>query len=537
MNIHFHPHLSLPEKDDVLDRLDVVKQHLPLATQKQAYTQILLHLDVESRLGASLPALELAKLCQTQDAVDIVEELMGVPEVDCPAYLPALYNLLRRFSHEEWQQVREAVGDEYQAVIQISKDFLLSEEQQNSEQILLLLATLKQHINNEHLEGLAPLIQLCQDGEAIAAIIHRLLLLPDDLREDIVEGINNAIHAPLSSRDLLMRLQVAHMVALMHGGEVLVVGPFVAQPPPDFLVSREEFIKYPEQVLANLVDFLDAANPSPNSIGFIDSETRGPGVAKEFLSELLVGVCQKIGLDKVDDGRYRLEKPEHFEVYFNIGKLFSYCIEQDLVVGSLFDPGLFVGIMNLCEQHNTHEISVETIDIFFPLYKLMKGYFEDDKASVALMEKTLGDQYTKDVLVECMPKLISPCMAVKMGLEIPQDITTGEELEAAIQGRVSADAILSQISWGRGVTHANRAQIEAWIKNLDADRQKLLAFLSVVTGSPGLGINQIVIEISGISIQTHTCVQQLSLPSDISIEDALHELDKALARKDYFNTI
>ncbi len=516
----------LQANDDVQNRLLAMLQHLPHAAQRKAYVNIVSKIDTDARLGASLSSLELAKLCLTDEDAHHVHALVeNVSTESIPGYLPDLYTLLRRIPSNQWQMVRDIViGENHLEIIQIAKQFLLTEEQQPAEQVLSLLEILANYIDQEDLPTMSVLIAFCQDGNFIPAIIQSLYNVDDDIRGDALALVTGSLNEPVSSNNILLRLMV-------------ILGQLDVQTPAEFVVSRDDFSDNPVEVLANLIEFLDQGNRSPLSIGFIDSDTRGPGVAKEFFSELLIGVSTKLGFEKLSDGRFRLNKLNANHVYHNIGKLLGYCLEQQLVIGALFDPGLFIGVMNLDEVVLHYDFCKENIPLYFPLYKKMKSYYEDDISAIAQMEKTLSDPDTLDVLEEDMAYLIMPCMAIKLGLILPEAIQTADDLEIAIQGKTTASQLLNQISWGTGITDSNRPQIEAWIRNLDNDRAKLLKLLSVVTGAPGLGQDPIRIEVSGISIQAHTCVQQLSLPSDITIEEALVELDKALNQKGYFNEI
>jgi hypothetical protein len=301
-----------------------------------------------------------------------------------------------------------------------------------------------------------------------------------------------------------------------------------------FDVDREELTIHPHIVLHNLLEFVQNA---PLRVGFIDDSTRGPGITKEFFSKLVAGICIKLGFQTLPNGLMRPFNanilPEEEEIYRELGTLLSLCLQHNIVIGMQLDRSFFAGLLLVTEEHSSLEISKKTISSFFPIYSKMQSHNEDDIHAVKLMEQSLHEQETIDVLMEVMPQAIMPCIAVRKGMQIEEDYTA-EELDKRLQGTVRAEEIIERLEFGSTVTEEWKAPILAWIRTLDNNPKKLKAFLTVVTGAPGLGPKPIQIEISGIAIQAHTCVQLLSLPSDNTIDEVLKELDKAMTDENYF---
>jgi hypothetical protein len=373
-----------------------------------------------------------------------------------------------------------------------------------------------------------PVLALCDESSHVALIVQEIAALPPPVRQEIID--RTVAFFPTST-DSSIVLEVMQQETEILRQQALAVQ--VVYQRKEFLIDAEDLEKIPEVILANFIEYVAEGHANPRSIGFFGNDMRGPGVAKDFLAKLVRGVCTKLGFTVLEDGCFRPEmaviSTHEQAIYANLASLFTFCMEKKLVIGMQFDPGLFYALAEISESHIT-DITKGNYKEFWPLYKRMKDFYPSDKASIALMEKALDAEETIEVLLEAMPKAFNPCIALRLCLHL-QAGTTAEVLARAVQGTVSAQNILQQLQYVRGVTPQKRALIEAWIRALDNDSAKLKKFLTLVTGAPGLGPFPIQIDISGVSLQAHQCAQLLIFPTTVTLEEGLQELDASLNRE------
>ncbi len=509
----------------------VLDANLPEASQRHAALTLLHHFGNQSFV------LEVARVCRNSERVaTLIKYILLIRSNQF--LMTMLAPMLTRFSPDYWAHIYDVCKDRPLITIPQAASLLQVLKSITSEEFCEVLTVVKSSEEDPRLVMQAvPLFNLCDEGSHAARILkevvellprHRSQVLEQTIRQFPVSTDSSIIYMVLlQQKDIALQLELAR-------------GVEAAPLKREFIVNPDELIKCPEILLGKFIEFVNSGDLLPEAIAFSSSRERGIGFAKEFVSKLVEELTKKLRFTKLSDGRMRPEQAkltrEEEEVYQNIGRLFMYCMKHNLVIGMQLDPGLFAALASLNEDQLYCDITEDTLEVFFPLYKAMKSHYEDDKRSVGLMEQNLHDQDIREVLLEAMPQAITPCIAIYNGMEIEEGISAGE-LEKRIQGTVSAQTILNQLRFGTGIDEINGPLIKAWIRKLDENPKKLLKFLSIVTGTTGLGPSPIHIEISGISIQAHICTQLLSLPSTMNIEEALVELDKAIERENYFDKI
>ncbi len=535
-------HDSIPEgqrRDVVANVLSVIEQ-LPHASEREAAVTLLATMRHPANRQGLLPnVVPVAKLCRKPTDIHNLKKFLKLLNADDYLDLRTLHTLLSKAPADDWHRIYKAVKPHGSAALAEFSSLLESLRQINVDELLELYnVVLLFMADRERVHAAAPLLALCDEGSHAAAIVRDVAELDPQLRRVTVEITRDSFVSSTDSsivhEALIQQMQFNERQGVMQRVVQALMGMAQMQDVEEFIVDSEDLGNCPHTVLQNFIEFVEAGNTNPRLIGFIGNETRGPGIAKEFLHKLVRGVCTKLGCTQLDDGCMRPEKdnlgPEEEAVYSNLGRLFMYCMKNELVIGMQLDPGLFCALAELTEDHLNFKINDKTFKLFWTLYAQMKKFYPSDRQSVDSMQLAIDEQFTRDVLMEAMPKAIEPAIAIRRGMEIPEGIKA-EQLERLIQGTVTARDILNAVQFDHGITEHNRPIIEAWIRDLDSNPQKLKKFLTVVTGAPGLGPKPIIIEISGVAIQAHHCAQHLSLPGDITIQEALEELDKSLDRE------
>ncbi len=519
-----------------------VSNELPHASHREAAIVLLASMtDQENRLRLLPGIVQMANLCRNTNDVICLRKLCKVVYIELGVYFGALNMVLRQISPENWERVYLAIkGDSSNIIFQFSI-FLTNIKNITAEESFDLLDVISTYIGEpRNLHDSLPLIALCEEGSHVAQIVKSVAQMEDMQRKEVVDQVAASFVSTTDSSIVYETLvRVRDIVAEDMFVNILVRRIQRMHVRASFTIDRRELDTHCFRQLHNFIRTIRKWDLSPESIAFHDSEGRGPGIAKECLSQLVSSVCKKLGFAILDDGRMRLTKQqpteEEIEVYQNLGQLFMYCMHKELVIGMQLDPGLFYALTHLNESYTALEISEDTIDQFFPLYAAMMNHYEDDRSAINLIRASLHEDETVEVLVESMSKILTPCIAIWQGTGgIPENMSA-EELERRIQGTVTAEGVIKQVEFHPEVALEIRERLIEWIGNLEANPKKLMRFLTVVTGAPGLGPKPILIEISGISIQAHTCAQLLSLPSDITIDEMLKELDVAMQRENYFS--
>ncbi len=525
---------ALPKdlRRSIVAKVVALNTYLESASQRNAALILFHNFGCQS---ASELVVSIAKTCRGWEDIDRLSFFLRTIPHGNGFFLPMVAPLLTRFSPENWVHFQRALSEQPLLILPQISSLLMFTRTITSDQFLAVIDVVKGFNQDPRLLMLAgPLLNLCDEGSHAALILQEVIRLDSRHRKVVIDRTRGEFISTTDS-------SIVHMI-LLQKKEIVLQEELArdrqrADLSIEFALNPDDLGECPHMLLSNFIKFLETGDHGPESIVFIGSKIRGIGIAKEFVKRLVEELGRRMGFACLSDGRMRLQAakltPEEEEVYLNLGKLFMYCMRHDLVIGMQLDPGLFACLAALSETHLC-EINRETFDLFFPLYCLMRDYYEDDKHALSLIKASLHEDETVEVLLEAMPKAIAPCIAVWKGMTVNM---TALELEKCIQGTVTAKDILERLEFGVGVTADNEPIIREWIAKLDKDSNKLRKFLTVVTGAPGLGPLPIKIEISGISIQAHTCVQQLSLSSDTSIEEALIELDMALNRENYFDSI
>ena len=144
-----------------------------------------------------------------------------------------------------------------------------------------------------------------------------------------------------------------------------------------------------------------------------------------------------------------------------------------------------------------------------------------------------------DNLMEMVKEALVPCIAIKRGMQdapFGLEEMTAMELNTALQGSVSLDVLLAQLTFKRGISEEKGAWVTNWIKSLSQDdRQR---FLIAMTGVGSLGNKSLCVE-PGPSIKFNTCTYSLWIPFKIiDSEELMHSLlNTALKEKETFTAV
>ena len=503
---------------------------LPHDVQRHAAVVLLANMQhPENRQRLFSNVVAVATLCTQLGDVHVLRKFSKVIPVEAGPYLAALNAVLIKTPPNGWVHIYEHIkkgGNDFFVTLAL---LLKSLKCIKTEELIELMDVVRDTCHTPAIANSVQLFSLCDESSHIPKILSLVANLPPDVQEPVITQVANSLQSSTDSRivyELLQETAGLHLIA-----RVMERIQIRQQDEETFFVDRNDLGICPHIVLSKFIQFIQAAPRSARSICFVGNDIRGPGIAKEFLSQLVTAVCKNlVGCSVLDDGRMRLENdkitPEENDIYYNLGKLFMFCIKQDLVIGMVLDPGIFCALPVLCQYHCDYPELLKDIDIAFPLYAPMRAHYPADIQAIDSMRLSLHLDETYDVLVEAMPKALIPCIAIWKAMEIPEDISA-KELEMKIQGSIDANGILQNLQFHELITTENQAKIIAWIKALDDDQIKLKKFLTAVTGSPGLGSKSISVVMMGDAIGTATCGQVLVLP-DIQIDEALKQLDDFL---------
>ncbi len=539
-----HDGLSEEERRDIIPR--VLSFQFDNPSQRAESVLLFRRIPLDKRDKLTSAVSYLAKFCTT-DLIQRHLEMFfrNVAEEAFPSYLPYLAFMLSRCNMSEWALTALEMGTHKQKIVPTLAKILKPVPKIGGQELsdLIKVAILFQD-TPQVLRASTPLFLRCTDGACLSRIAYVVAKVQDPDRGRLVREVAEDVQEVTKGKQVYRRLlEVIFHRRNIEANRILVspreIDIYLRLEPSrfetllnsplyqgaDIIIHSDELEMHPCSVLRSFVAFIEREQPSRITVNVLGT----PFPSQEIVPKLLTSICRFMHFTELSNGLFRPEMraltPVEKSSYRDLGKFLMFCLRRGLVVGNIFDKSLFIALKLLSEEHLQTDISEETFDLFYPIYKAMRSHNEEDVRALAVCEREMGVE-AKENLLESMSMALEPCMVMKSEMMLPLGVTA-EELEIRLQGNLTADQILKQIQF-IGASPEQQLSIEKWLLALDHDPVKMRHFLSMVTGAPGLGPNPIRIEIHGDALGVFISDQKLRLPEKVSIDLALEELDVIL---------
>jgi hypothetical protein len=297
-------------------------------------------------------------------------------------------------------------------------------------------------------------------------------------------------------------------------------------------IGRADFVSNPFQTLQTLTDLFDKGIKDSLKIKFIGEKGQGQGPTREFVSELFNGVCDKLEASAPSQSLFRPHGEEHRQVYVNLGKLMSFCLNAkgDLLLGRRLHPSVWVGL-------TTYSELTPPLEVFKAMYSLT----EKDQDILAGVQKSLdsSDEDIQEMAQEMIHNALYPIIAMREGMEAVAfegvDIAdvllmTPDELARALEGTLDVEEVISKLTF-RSFNETQKEWVKKWIRSFDEAKMK--QFLYAMSGISALGKKELTLGFSSNQIQSATCHHLLFLPEACRASEELFigALEAAIAGK------
>ncbi len=523
-----------------IQKIIVVARHLPEDVQKMLFIGV-----PPQYLENGSENLDLlVSQCQESTFAKKVELfLINVPEEALSTYVQNLVSVLLRCNPQEWRLIACILKGDKVALISFFAKLMKGITDIDPKQMPELAAIVAEYKDNPTaVEASLPLLSLCTTNSDVPDIVQVVAAIRDEDRKPIVQLVIHAVGQPQSASIVYRELVRNFLLACSITDDSFInyclsaptsdILPIIKKMPPvtplELFLRREDVVLRPLEVLRAFV----AVTEQKRSffIAFAGEPAIGTPVTRDFIRELFSGICGVSPFIELKNGLFRPEKgslsPEEEALLFNLGKLFMYSQKSIYFLGKQLDMSVFIALKLLSRKLLDMKVSHDTFDLFYPIYKEMRG-LKDDPAL---------DGEAKEALLESMKNAITPCMVIRRGMNIPARVTA-EDLEISIQGNVTAQQILKQIEFGDDITEEFRVYFRSWIVELSKDPSKMKQFFMALTESPILGPRPINVTIRGRVLAISTITQTLYLPECKSTDQILLELDEALETGTYLTLL
>jgi len=415
----------------------------------------------------------------------------------------------------------------------------------------LILEVAKFHDNPELIDSIRRLTRRCEDSEFLLRIVTKVRDLPDDRREAIVRATSGmivresyssgAIYALLleqirSYRPEQRPANVTRMDAIEFLATLLAAVHMFHEPDDDpylLEIGRADFISNPFQTLQTLTELFAKGKKESLKIKFIGEKGVGDGPTREFVSELVNGVCDKLEAESgLGQSLFRPYGHLHREVYVNLGKLFMFILNAkgDLLTGRRLHPSVWVALTEL--SNNMRHLEV---------FEAMYSTTEKDLSILAGVQKSLdsSDEDLQIMAQEMIESALCPLIAIREGMEsAPFEevsiadvlLMTPEELAKALEGTLDVEEVISKLNV-TAFSEQQKEVVQNWIRGFD--EAKMMQFLYAMTGVPALGKKELRIGFLDKKIQSATCHNLLFVPEWCKNcdEDLIGALEAAIVGK------
>ncbi len=497
--------------------------------------ELLKQVKPEHKQKASEQLRVLFSCCRTPEHKRTLELFCkNIPANLLPEYLENLRAILPRVGSTFWPIIAVTLRTDRINEISVLAKLVRACAVLSPDQIMALAQLVSEFQKTpEALEAAIPILSLCATHSRIPDIVLIIAKTRVEDRLEFVEKVRDLLKTATSGKRVyeVLAHEAYPFLKYVDFAEKMSIDTRVLvqeerEAPAEFtlfIVNEAELSSKPARTLSS---FLEVVNKTKYiSIVFPDKVLARGEAMSTFITLLSQSLCKKCCKGTVlPNGLVCPEQaslsPEEEITLFNVGKLFMYC-RTDIVfkheIGKVLDMSVFIALKRLVPSLLKREISQETFELFYPIYKEMRGLKED----VALSEEA------KESLLESMKKALIPCMAIRRAMVVPKT-TTAEDLEASIQGQVTREQIFANINFGSEITTDSKSSIKSWIFKLAKNPSKLKQFLVAVTQSPILTPKSIHITMQGKKLNVCPNTQTVFLPERTSIDDALKELELAL---------
>jgi hypothetical protein len=351
-------------------------------------------------------------------------------------------------------------------------------------------------------------------------------------------------------------------------------------------LERKDLQESPEVILQNLVLQFKNRILDRLTVEFLNEPgVDAGGLGREFVSELVVAIKDKLHCKEHENGLFRPEcrrandgslqplTPQDKQTLYNLGMLLMFCLnaEEDYPIGMVFDGSLFAFLTNVNDLALTNYEHLG-FNEKLSLYEAMTFNTEEKKALLFMKEclAPLADTTPETVLTNGYAVVEADESIASLDIDYDVDKirahypTIQQALQRHITQEIIEPVILPLLELAKGMKEApftdkvswtdiqkmqmdhlseslqgivTREKIldklefaedipenkQQWVENWirDTDDEKLRKFLFFMTGAPSIGRKPLSIEKSSENIIFHTCFNRLDLPIDFFDSEAL----------------
>ncbi len=426
--------LSEDERRDILPRvISCEPQHV---WQKIESVFLFKRLAKEKRDIYSYPVHVLAKPCmRSQDRAALEMFLENKPANTFHTYLGHLATILPKIKVDRWPSISFDMGIQKEKIASILATLMKSISKIDSDILSELIKVVKIYQDKPHaLFACCPLLSLCKTKKYLAHIAHAVAQLPDLERRRLVREVVDASKSLKTDEKVYRKLR--EIIALRTDSKLSdpfeiesfawkVSVPSVNKPlypGPDITLTKEQVEEDPVALLYDILRFIEQKDASTFSVAIEGEKVFS---ARDFIPMLFRSVCRHMHfIDPSRDTLY-LEKTEltweEEKALTGLGKMLIYCFENGYHLEKQVDKSVFIALCLLRDAHLLVPLSEMHFDVFYPIYRAMKGLD--------------GREEEKKSLIQAISNAIIPCIAIRRGIKKHLGIT-GEQFQSSIEGKL-----------------------------------------------------------------------------------------------------
>lgn len=305
-------------------------------------------------------------------------------------------------------------------------------------------------------------------------------------------------------------------------------------------------VKDPDATLAKVANYIQDNPGQSLSVTFFDDAGNrmqgidAGGLTRHLITDLFEALpnSKMIQFAKLENGRVTpfsgatLSKKER-DKWTQVGIVLAFCLEKNLLVGSVFEDGFFealkifdpttndffyrLSVYKVLRKDDEQEIKMlNRIEALLKKNEWTEADFEEANSMINLGED--DDEPTQETLkrelrgfLSMHNQILDPmgCIAVELRRSSIFNKISAKEFLERVQGKIDKKTVLSRMNFSQD--HPNESYLKRWVSESTDDELK--ALIKAATGSCVVGNTSIhVISSSGSMACFHTCGYQIDLP-------------------------